>query len=678
MPVNLSAPAPPTGASSDPLESDRTSVLEVLSQIELPTPPAVALQVVQAAGRRNCTSTELVALLAQDPTLCAKLLRVVNSCVYGLSKQIASLEAAVHVLGLNPLRSLILSLSLPAVHVAGPISRSARRYGVASVSGGMIARELAIQLKLPLPEDVMMAGLLRDLGRQVLDRGFPEQARAVYDTRSGDLPDRITPAERAAFGIDHTELTAHLLQTWGLPKEIVEPIRHHHRPEGAAALGTLIADRAELLYFVEHLVCLDAVADDREALRGLLDRSETRYRLKKDKLIAFLQSIAPKVAAFAAVLDADITGFPDLAKVLSEGAETLIGLTVEANRAKVNDGSSHVLTRRDPATPPPAQSVPGGSMLSDVARAIQAAPPSLAVVFQNHPRYKVLEKIGEGGMGAVYKAEHKLMGRAVAIKVMASRWVADGDAVERFRREVRLAARLNHPNIVTAHDADEVDGLQCLVMEYVDGRSLHRLVTTDGPVAVPLACRLVAQTAQGLHHAFEQGMVHRDIKPHNLMLTPAGQVKILDFGLARLTLDAAAGDADAGLTGPQDIIGTPDYLAPEQARNSSAVDHRTDLYGLGCTLFFLLAGHPPFNKGSSRDRMFAHLEQQPPPLATVRPDAPPGLQTVLDRLLAKSPAARYQTATELVAALEPFLSATPAPAAAEVRKSSWLPWKWRS
>jgi serine/threonine protein kinase len=277
----------------------------------------------------------------------------------------------------------------------------------------------------------------------------------------------------------------------------------------------------------------------------------------------------------------------------------------------------------------------------------------LAAVFANHPRYQIIELIGRGGMGVVYKARHKLMERMVALKIISAHLLDNPGAIERFRREVKAAAALSHPNIVTAFDAESVGEFTFLAMEYVPGRSLHQVVSEDGPLPVARACKCVRQTAQGLQHAFENGMIHRDIKPPNLMLTAQGRVKILDFGLARLR------DHTGSLTGSDSIVGTPDYLAPEQADNPRSVDIRADLYSLGCTLYFLLTGQPPFPGGSVMQKLKAHAERQPKSITTLRPEVPRELEQLLERLLAKSPDQRFQTPAELVAALASL--AVPAP-----------------
>jgi serine/threonine-protein kinase len=285
-----------------------------------------------------------------------------------------------------------------------------------------------------------------------------------------------------------------------------------------------------------------------------------------------------------------------------------------------------------------------------------------------HPRYRVIGELGAGGMGVVYKAEHRVMGRIVALKVVAPNLTARAGAVERFRKEVRAAAQLSHNNIVRAHDAEEAGGLHFLVMEFIEGVSLDRLVAKKGPLPVPLACLLARQAALGLQHAAEKGMVHRDIKPQNLMVTRKGQVKILDFGIARfvstddepapnqrLPFGAGRDAAHAGATNPNLLMGTPDYLSPEQAKNSHDVDPRSDIYSLGCTLYFMLTGHPPFGAATTLvDKLFSHTHDEPPPVRVRRPEVPEGLLAVLARMTAKAPDDRYQKAAEAAAALLPY------------------------
>lgn len=279
----------------------------------------------------------------------------------------------------------------------------------------------------------------------------------------------------------------------------------------------------------------------------------------------------------------------------------------------------------------------------------------------------LLDRLGEGGMGQVFKARQRSIGRVVAIKVIRKERVANPDALKRFLREVRAAAALSHPNIVRAFDADEVAGIHILVMECVEGAiDLHRLVRSQGPLPIALACDCIRQAALGLQHAHERGLVHRDIKPHNLLLTGALRtkeqlaagthlVKILDMGLARRTSTgeggAEAGDSSGSMTMEGTFLGTPDYTAPEQALDSHNVDCRSDLYSLGCTLYFLLTGDPPFKGGTLMQKVLRHQQEEAPPIESLRPDVPPAVGQIVRTLLAKRPEQRYQTPGELADAL---------------------------
>ena len=285
---------------------------------------------------------------------------------------------------------------------------------------------------------------------------------------------------------------------------------------------------------------------------------------------------------------------------------------------------------------------------------------------RDHPRYKIGKFLGAGGMGLVYKAEHRLMGRIVALKIIHSDLIRHPRVVHRFHQEVKAAARLSHPNIVAAYDAEQAGDMHLLVMEFVDGVSLDRLVQKRGPLDVVFACNFIRQAAKGLQHAADAGMVHRDIKPQNLMLTKKGQIKILDFGLARLASESRAelgmpeGIAAPGVTKLGDIMGTPDFMAPEQAMDSSQADIRADIYSLGCTFYYLLAGHPPFVGSTAKAKIQAQRYQHPLAITKVRDDVPAEVASILDKMLAKDVTERYQTPAEVERALLSF--GRPAPA----------------
>jgi LSD1 subclass zinc finger protein len=265
----------------------------------------------------------------------------------------------------------------------------------------------------------------------------------------------------------------------------------------------------------------------------------------------------------------------------------------------------------------------------------------------HHPRYRILRVLGQGGMGTVYLAEHKVMERTVALKVINPAVLSHPNALERFRLEVKAASRLSHPNIVTAHDAEQAGTFHFLVMEYVEGTDLAAYLKKKGSMPVHLACYLVRQAALGLQHAHEQGLVHRDIKPANLMVTRNGQVKILDFGLVRLRSDQGA----PGMTQLGACMGTLEYMAPEQSRDASKADARADIYSLGCSLYCLLTGEPPFQGMTAP---VACLVRDPEPLHRLRPEVPEGLSAVVAKMIHREPGQRYQTAAEVARALEPF------------------------
>jgi serine/threonine protein kinase len=285
--------------------------------------------------------------------------------------------------------------------------------------------------------------------------------------------------------------------------------------------------------------------------------------------------------------------------------------------------------------------------------------------------YAVGEPIAAGGMGQVYKAEHRLMKRLVALKVLPPELFGAPRARARFRREVEAAARLRSPHIVAAYDAGESGGRDYLVMEYVEGRTLEARVKTDGPFDIRPALECILQTARGLEHAHAAGIVHRDIKPANLILTDAPQpalVKILDMGLARIEEPTEEGH----LTSAHVVMGTAAYMAPEQAADTRQADERADIYSVGCTLFFLLTGRPPYEADTAMGTLLAHREQPIPSLRAARPDCPPAVEALFRRLVAKDPAQRPASATVVRAELERVLAALGEPGTPARPWRSWL------
>ena len=273
----------------------------------------------------------------------------------------------------------------------------------------------------------------------------------------------------------------------------------------------------------------------------------------------------------------------------------------------------------------------------------ETMPPGLA----DHPDYQVIRELGRGGMGVVYLADNRLLGRQEVLKVMGRHIMERPGLLNRFQAEMRAVAMLNHPNIVTAYSAFRLGESILFAMEYVQGLDLARLVKVKGPLPVVNACNFASQAAQGMQHAHERGMVHRDIKPGNLMLTHQGKralVKVLDFGLSKATREAPV---DGGLTNPGQALGTPDYMAPEQIRDAQKADIRADIYSLGCTLYYLLSGGPPFRAENLWDLYQAHHSMDAKLLNFVRPDVPGELAALVAKMMAKDPERRFQTPTEV-------------------------------
>jgi serine/threonine protein kinase len=273
-------------------------------------------------------------------------------------------------------------------------------------------------------------------------------------------------------------------------------------------------------------------------------------------------------------------------------------------------------------------------------------------------KYRLLQLLGAGGMSSVYLAENTTLHERVAIKVLPIKRLEQSSFLARFRREAQMAFRLSHQNVARAFDLDNVGEIHFIVMEFVDGVDLHAKVKREGPLPVRDAVEYLRQAALGLHHAHEEGLVHRDVKPSNLMLDRKGTIKVLDLGLAMAGDDDQAGS----LTREHDerVLGTADYLAPEQATDSHAVDRRSDIYALGCSLHYLLVGRAPFAQGKLAERVQAHLKKPPPNIVEERSDVPLPIAQLYFRLMEKHADARPQTALEVAETLAAWLAANPA------------------
>jgi HD-like signal output (HDOD) protein/predicted Ser/Thr protein kinase len=628
----------------------------LLDPSRLPTPPAVALQIIQAASKPNCRPAEIISVLSRDPALCAKILRAVNSCLYGLSKPVGSLERAVVILGLNPLRSLALGLSLPATQAAATPDKGMRSYWLNSVSGAILARELSTRMKGSFPEDDLVAGLLRDMGLILIQRTYAKAWEAISEQHAASLPGRIDQLEEATFGVSHAEVTAELLRSWNIPEDTVEPIRWHHQPQRLAAAPPVRAQRAELLYFVECLVQLDAMAQDPEQLELFLAHARDRFGMDQQMLVSFLQSSVPKIDEFVSLMNLNIGQCPDFARILCEGSEALVRLTVEANRPAVNGpgaktaGASPLETMAYmPDQAPASKHARRSGVLSYAQR--PGLPEFREEFIKAFPQggcrldsYELRELLGRGTMGVVFKAYEPALDRFAAVKILTPEMAVDETAQTRFAQEAKTVAAIRHENVVSIYTVGELRGLSYLAMEYVDGGSLQDLLEREGRLPIPTVIRIAREAASGLAAAHARQIIHRDIKPANILLEAnTCKVKISDFGLARVT-------TQQGVSMEGSLIGTPLFMSPEQILGHP-VDTRSDLFALGGVLYVLTTGELPFPGQTITEVLMGVCDIEPVAPRRHRPELPEWFETIILRLLKKKTAARFQTANEVAVLL---------------------------
>jgi HD-like signal output (HDOD) protein len=626
----------------------------IFDPTRLPTPPAVALQVVNAASKPDSDPAEIVKLLNLDPALCGKLLKAVNSCLYGLKNPVSSITRAVHVLGLNTVRSLSLGLSLPAIKVGRGMEKSMREYWMTSVSGAIIARELATHIRRTCVDDDLVAGLLRDLGELLIRQTFPTVWQSHVSRHGAKLVEDPCTAELDTFGIDHTEITAELLTNWKLPIELVEPIRYHHQPALLANAGKAFQTRAELLYLASLLAELDLVAQNPKLLEVVLELARTRFNLPREALVPFLQQISPKVEAFASVLNQDIGECPDFAAILSAGATELVNLTVENSRNKLS-GSIGVPAPRTVAATHAEQltktMLAPECALPPASHCDSPLPEFRPEFAQELPEcgcklgsYELRSLLGRGAMGVVFKAFEPSLNRYVAVKMLAPELAASPNARQRFAREARVAGSIQHENVVGIYAVRESAGTCYLAMEYVRGCSLEDRIEQHGPMPVMLLTSTAKQIVAGLAAAHNKQIIHRDMKPANILIEEeTGRAKLTDFGLARVS-------DDAKMTADGAVIGTPFFMAPETIQGEPA-SVQSDLFSLGGVLYVMATGKVPF-KGQTVAAVFnAVCSQEPIPPRQVRNGVPEWLNSLILNLLCKNPEERPANAMNVAAIL---------------------------
>ena len=624
-------------------DDEKLSLSSILENPHFPAPPALALQIVDKASKPDCNPTEILDLLRRDPGLCGRVFKMVNSSVFGLGRPIASLERAVLVLGIKPLRSLVLGMSLASVQT-GKHDELIGQYWRESVGGAVIARDLAVFLKRPDPDDDFLAALLRDLGILVLQQIFPAEYRALWTKCSTGPIAAQCELERASFGIDHAETSSAIMDSWRMPREIALPIRFHHDPERLPDRTKSIQDRTWLLFVASQVARLDG--SNPAAVGELLQVARTRFGLDQASLATFLEGVVPKIRDLAEILQVDIGQCPQFSAIVAAGCDELVNLSFEKSRgAAAQNASCDPGQNISVKKPLPSR---GGANSRSAAKVREFnidcldKSPAAGTVLDG---YEIRGIIGRGAMGVVFEAFDPALERTVAIKMLKPERLVSSDARSRFHREAKASASIQHQNVVTIYAVSEFHGLPYIVMEYLEGTSLQQRLDLRQPIPIVDIVNYAHQLATGLGAAHAKKVIHRDIKPDNIVMNPTtGLLKITDFGLARV-------QDENYLSCEGQLVGTPLYMSPEQFAGGE-VDHRADLFGYGSVLYALCAGSPPFMAESVMALMRKVTQSRSVSLKLLRPDVPMWLDSMIAQLHVKQPGQRLASAAEAVRIIE--------------------------
>lgn len=642
--TNATRPAPLADTAKSPAGAIlREKILGCLANTtELPTPPAIALEVINRASAPDCESSDLADLIARDAVLCAWVLRAVNSVVFGFRNRVTSVPDAVRRMGIRPLRSLVLAFALSNLRWS-PLPREVlQAHWRVSLAGALAARQLAIRARKSAPDTDLAAGLVRDVGVLVMHQLFPTEYRSVLETSPEILSAFQCDLEKDVFSIDHAEVSAELLRLWCLPEDLTTPIRCHHDWDQAVRLSGEIGDRARLLWLASQFAQLYLTPNRPMLFRQIRQRARDLSGMSDVDLKLFLESIHQQMTEFASVLHVDVGAPGDVSRLVGRGIEELARMAV-ASEVSPFTGQPAVSPTQQAAQCQQEESVSvtsgfgGGSPVAEL----------LSRLFPNardkeslgeFDGYQVTQLLGHGAMGAVFRAMDPRLARMVAIKVLLPHR-SDGLARSRFLQEGRAIAAVAHENVVQVFAVGEGRGVPYIVMEYVEGTSLAEWML-KAPLPLADVLQIGLDTASGLAAAHARGLVHRDVKPANLLWDRvARRVKITDFGLAQV------GGTDH-LSAAGSLVGTPSYMSPEQA-NSQTVDARSDMFSLGTVLYLACTGRLPFEAPTVAAVLRAIRDRTPLPVREHNPELPAWLDEILSGLLSKDPARRFPMAAEL-------------------------------
>ncbi len=490
-----------SAGDEDELNENEFLLARILSNPELPTLPTIALQVIEKANDPDCDLDDLAAIVSQDPALCAKVLRTVNSVMYGSRKPASTIPAAVRRLGINPLRSLVLALSMSSVRSPALPNELLQRFWRVSVAGALAARELAIRAHRSDSDTDLVAGLVRDLGVLILYQSFPTEYQGILDTSPIILSGFQCELEEKAMRLNHAEVSAELLRTWHLPVEITEPVRFHHDWEGATRLYGDLRDRAQLLYFASQVGQLQLTADRPMLVRELLRIANQHFGMSEQELRNFLSTLNSQMEEFASILKVDLGGVLAFSSVMSRGVEELARSSGTANltpllaniKIVTNDAQQFTVPGwGSPKNSLPAVAVPRDGMeqrrqgeIGDhhtsqrPSQPTQGAPhawlvpdhSSSGILGRWTPTRSLNCSARERWAWSIEPKDPRL-DRHVAIKTMLPHLASDPEARARFIQEGQAVAALTHENIVRVYTVGEFAGVPYLVMEYVMGTSL--------------------------------------------------------------------------------------------------------------------------------------------------------------------------------------------------------------
>lgn len=653
--------------------------------------PMVVSRILRMLANPDFEVRALEKELKTDPALAALILKLVNSSRFGLVRKVCSIHQAVARLGMRTLRLAVLGFGLVDRLAKGAPAKLLQDYWRRALTVASVVARLCPTQRSVRPDEAYAAGLFADIGVLVLSQVATERYLGLCERHGHGR--ELAAAEQREFGASHAELAKRLLDRWDFPERLTHALARHHdeKPNGDLLCRLLMA--GDML--------ADALWTPQTRRMGRVCQFfRSEFQLDPEGLFALALDCNRDILESAEVFRVELHGTIDcdalrrhaLLQYQAEAMDSALacdGMLAPPKYDSVADSpvTSRSLPLDDKALPPGnvgSTSRPEEEATLDwePGRPGKAGQKALAVAESYAAghifgKYVVLQKLGQGGMGVVLKARHQCMDRLVAVKMLPPSAMQAPESVQRFYQEVKAAAQLTHPNIVTAYDAGEHEGVHYLVMEYIDGQDLARIVQARGPLSVEDALDYTVQAARGLDYAHQRGIIHRDVKPANLLVDVEGTVKILDMGLARL-IEINGQDGGAAISSTGRILGSVDYLSPEQAEDADRVDERADVYSLGCTLHYLLTGRPMYDVDSIVQKLLAHREQPIPSLCAVRPDLPEALDEVFRRMVAKRPEDRWETMAHVMTALQHARDGAPNWRAAERDRRSPSPGRKRS